>query len=109
MKRALLLISVLFISACVQSGANMALVYQKAAESYCKQTCLIERANNVELSNGPCLGDPVPNVTDWACDVAHDPRTDADNNPTNQCQTYISGQATHFVEIDTNCNVIRSQ
>lgn len=57
-----------------------------------------------EKSNGPCLG---LIKDDWVCDVAHSPRQDMDNNPENQCIEYREGMASHFIEVDEDCNLIR--
>jgi hypothetical protein len=57
------------------------------------------------MTNGPCLGVIEPN---WVADVAHDPRTEVDDDPANQCAAYRSGEAAHFVEHDPDGNVIRS-
>jgi hypothetical protein len=42
------------------------------------------------------------------CDVAHSPRQEVDNNPHNQCQSYLIGQAHHFVEVTPECRLIRA-
>jgi hypothetical protein len=65
-------------------------------------------------SEGPCLSDDaqrkreVGMPSDWVCDVAHNPRTPADNDPANQCEEYRSGAARHFVEVDPDCKLIRA-
>jgi hypothetical protein len=41
-------------------------------------------------------------------DVAHDPRTEADDDPANQCEEYRSGEVDHFVELDPDGNLIRT-
>jgi uncharacterized membrane protein len=62
------------------------------------------------LNTGPCLGDPLLNFTDWVCDIAHSPRQpEIDDKPENQCSAYREGLATHFVEVDTSCNLITSR
>ena len=58
----------------------------------------------VDLSQGPCLGEIKPG---WVADIAHQPRIAADDLPQNQCSAYRSGQARHFVELDTQGRVIR--
>jgi hypothetical protein len=55
-----------------------------------------------DLSKGPCLGEVEP---DWVADVAHDPRTDDDDDPKNQCDSY-GKTAHHFVEVDEDGEVI---
>lgn len=62
-----------------------------------------------DLSNGPCLGNPIPEYPDWVCDVAHSPRqTSVDDLTKNQCSAYREGRVAHFVEVDTNCNLLRA-
>lgn len=63
------------------------------------------KARGVDFDRGPCLGMIKPG---WVADVAHEPRTDADDDPANQCEAYRSGDADHFVELDPNGNYIRS-
>jgi len=50
----------------------------------------------------------MPQNPDWLCDVAHSPRQDADNRPENQCQSYGSRQANHFVDVTPECGVVRA-
>ncbi|MCX6815290.1 MAG: hypothetical protein NT120_00365 [Candidatus Aenigmarchaeota archaeon] len=72
--------------------------------SLCIQLCKEKLGLWSNILNGPCLSN---NITpDWACDIAHNPRIDIDNNPANQCPAY-GKTAQHFVEVDTSCNLIR--
>jgi len=73
----------------------------------CIDICKQKMESGANLSAGPCLSDDV--APGWVCDVAHSPREAVDNNPDNQCQTYRSREATHFVEVDENCAYIRSR
>lgn len=75
--------------------------------SLCINLCREQRDKGVDLSSGPCLSDRI--MEGWVCDVAHDPRVDIDNNPANQCGAYLNGTARHFVEVDLNCNLIRTR
>ena len=59
-----------------------------------------------DLSNGPCLSNEV--IPDWVADIAHDPRQAVDDLPENQCSAHREGQAHHFVELDEQGNVIRT-
>jgi hypothetical protein len=102
-KRALLLGAVALVAACgggpsesEKDAASAAAVaaYEQAVEQ------------GVDMRNGPCLGVIIEN---WVADVAHDPRTDLDDDPANQCEAYRSGDADHFVELDPDGNVIRVQ
>lgn len=68
-------------------------IYQKAVKQ------------GVDLSSGPCLADD--EIPDWVVDVAHNPRQPIDDLPENQCPSYRSGKAKHFVELDPAGNVIR--
>ena len=70
-----------------------------------KQAYERAKARGVDMSRGPCLG---PIKLDWVADVAHDPRTDVDDEPRNQCEAYRNGDADHFVELDPDGNFIRS-
>ncbi len=77
-----------------------------AAENACISACQRAAQSNQDLSAGPCLLDPVPG-TDWVCDVAHAPREPVDNDPKNQCAAFKEGRASHFVEVNSVCNLIR--
>ena len=59
-----------------------------------------------DLTEGPCLGTI---ASDWVVDIAHNPREDIDNQSQNQCTDYLSGKAHHFIELDTNGDVVRVQ
>ena len=100
---ALLLIFLIFVSGCVQTQSN-----EENATSLCQRICNSKLSENI--SNGPCLSDSNANwtVNDWVCDVAHSPRTSVDDLPEYQCQTFRNGEAHHFVEVDTNCDLIRA-
>ena len=60
----------------------------------------------VDMSNGPCLGEITEN---WVADVAHEPREEIDDDPANQCEAFRKGDADHFVELDTDGNLIRAE
>lgn len=66
------------------------------------------RLEGRDLSSGPCIADPLP-VPNWVADIAHDPRQPVDDDPANQCSTYRSGEAEHFVELDPEGNLIRAE
>ncbi len=72
----------------------------------CVDLCNDARNHGMNLTNGPCLGNPLGN-SDWVCDVAHNPRQMVDNLPENQCSAFRNGTAHHFIEVDENCKVIR--
>jgi len=79
-----------------------------AAGKECEQMCRHVSSAGVDLESGPCLASPMTNYHNWVCDVVHDPRTNVDNQPENQCNAYLNNQAKHFVEVDTNCNLVRA-
>ncbi len=74
----------------------------------CIALCEEARAN-MNLSHGPCLSDNNPKWKHegWVCDVAHSPRLPVDNLPENQCREYREGKASHFVEVNEQCEYIR--
>jgi hypothetical protein len=62
-----------------------------------------------DLSAGPCLSESVPGLSDWAVDIAHDPRQPVDDQPPNQCQSFRDGETHHFVELTPDGQLIRAQ
>ncbi len=80
----------------------------KAAIDACMSSCIHTRDAGDKMESGPCLLDPIPVEPDWVCDIAHSPRMAADNLPENQCSFYRSGNSTHFIELDNQCNLIRA-
>ena len=72
----------------------------------CLETCSKVK-NKINLSEGPSLDQYGFNVSDWVCDVAHQPRTPIDNLPQNQCLKYRLQEAHHFVEVTPDCKLIR--
>ena len=62
-----------------------------------------------DLSAGPCLSESLPGLSDWAVDVAHDPRQPVDDQPANQCQSFRDGDTHHFVELTPSGQLIRAQ
>jgi hypothetical protein len=62
-----------------------------------------------DLSNGPCLSESLPGLSDWAVDIAHDPRQPVDDMPANQCQSFRDGETHHFVELTPDGRLIRAQ
>ncbi len=73
----------------------------------CRELCQeIMSSDGQDFEVGPCLSNEI--APDWVCDVAHSPRQAVDNNPANQCLAFREGKASHFVEVDGNCNLIRA-
>ena len=60
-----------------------------------------------DFSNGPCLSNAL--MPDWVADIAYSPRLPIDDLPENQCPVYLEGRAGHFVELDTEGNLIRAR
>lgn len=78
-------------------------------KAYLECVKLCEESKSLDnYSDGPCLSDAVGfKIKDWACDIAHNPRIEIDNDPKNQCKTILNGTANRFVELDENCAIIR--
>lgn len=83
----------------LEKKANQDLAVAKAKDLF-KQKAGAE----VDMSDGPCLSNEI--IVDWVVDVAHNPRQPIDDKPENQCSAFREGKAHHFVELDTNGNVI---
>lgn len=66
-----------------------------------------EQEKGRDLSNGPCLSDAL--MPNWVVDIAHNPRLPIDDKWENQCPSYVGGRSEHFVELDTEGNLIRAQ
>jgi hypothetical protein len=67
------------------------------------------QAKRRDLSSGPCLSESLPGLSDWAVDIAHEPRQPVDDQLSNQCQSYRHGQTHHFVELSPSGQLIRAQ
>jgi hypothetical protein len=78
------------------------------AKQICIQKCKEALSLGENLDNGPCLLNPISELKDWVCDVAHWPREAVDNLAENQCSSYRQGLAKHFVEVTPSCEFIRS-
>jgi hypothetical protein len=66
---------------------------------------LEKKREGTDMENGPCLGKI---ADDWVLDIAHNPRQPGDNKPQNQCQDFIEGKVHHFIELDPDGKLIRS-
>lgn len=58
-----------------------------------------------DMSSGSCLSNDL--MPGWVVDIVHSPREAVDDLPENQCQAFREGRASHFVELDTNGNLVR--
>lgn len=81
---------------------------KEKAISICIETCRQEIIRGKDLSNGPCLLDPIKELPNWVCDVVNVPRQEIDNLQENQCYSYIKGKSKRFVEVSTNCQFVRT-
>jgi len=72
-----------------------------------KELWRIQFQMETDLSAGPCLSNSV--IPDWVADIAHNPRQAVDDQLENQCSAYRDGTAHHFVELDPEGNLIRTQ
>lgn len=69
------------------------------AEQLCQQ-----KKQEMQLES-QCLGS-VGNG-DYVVDIVHVPRAEEDNQIENQCQDYREGRASHFIEFDKECSLVR--
>ena len=97
---------IFFFSGCAQNGVQQSDAGQYALQE-CKELCNSALGSGLDLTNGPCLGNPMQKNSVFVCDIVHNPRAEPDNNPENQCSAFREGSAKHFVEFDTQCNLIK--
>lgn len=102
----LTLIFVILVLGC--AGADQLSDEEKAKQA-CIKECNLALGRGQDLSVGPCLLNPVEEVPDWVCDVAHDPRSPVDSDLANQCSSYRNEFAHHFIEVKQNCEFIRAR
>lgn len=104
---ALISILILFSGCIQQHGADAGGAAKTTAElasEECMQLCESEMQKGTDLSTGPCLSNEI--TKGWVCDVAHSPRAAVDNVAGNQCSAF-GKTASHFVEVDEGCKVIK--
>lgn len=77
------------------------------AVNQAKHLYQLEKQAGRDFASGPCLSNAL--LPGWVLDIAHSPRQPIDDLPDNQCSAYREGKATHFVELDTEGNLIRAQ
>ena len=105
--------SVIAVFAIAISVAAMYILFSQPAQdsqmdvyrSKCISACMATKSGK-GIDNGPCLLNSIDG-SDWVCDVAHDPRQDVDNLHMNQCPAFLSGTASHFIELNMECEIIR--
>jgi hypothetical protein len=67
----------------------------------------VSRGKNLDV--GPCIAEELPGLPAWVADVAHDPREEIDDEPENQCRRFREGEASHFVELTPEGELIRAE
>jgi hypothetical protein len=82
---------------------------QAVAIAQAKMVFRHTQASGRDLSPGPCIAEQLPELSDWAVDIAHDPRQAVDDEPGNQCQSFRDGRTHHFVELTPDGQLIRAQ
>jgi hypothetical protein len=97
-------VAVAVLSGCIAPPETEA---ERATQLYI-QACLYALDIGQNLSAGPCLLDPIPELPNWVCDVAHSPRQDVDNLRENQCDAWHARTADHFVEVTPECAFIQA-
>ncbi len=96
---------VLTASGCLQTGQESP--DEIRAKTACVLLCKLELQKGSDLSEGPCISDGLDENEAWVCDVVHSPRAAADDLPENQCPSF-GFTASHFVEVDEYCELIRA-
>lgn len=61
-----------------------------------------KRAEGINFSS-QCLG----TIGNYSVDIVHNPRTEEDNIPENQCRDFLEDKTKHFIELDKYGNIIR--
>jgi hypothetical protein len=106
---AIIMVAVLGIIIFMPMGNPPGVTDENRAKFACELLCKGALQQGRDLSNGPCLSTEIGDVwelSDWVCDIAHDPREPEDNQPGNQCPDF-GVTATHFVEFTPDCRFIR--
>ena len=105
-----LLAGCLLLAGCGGGGDHVSSSQRSDAITAARVAYESAKAMGIDLRLGPCIADPLPGLGgDWVADVAHDPRRPVDDEPTNQCAHFRSGQSHHFVELDPQGRLIRAQ
>jgi len=110
MKKILLLfvlVSLILASGCIEKEET---VKKINTEDLAVQTCIeICEGSELDLNLSPCLSNDLLGDRQWVCDVAHSPRLPMDNLPENQCEAWLNHTASHFVELDPECKLIKKK
>lgn len=76
-----------------------------SAVNQARKVYLQKKDQGIDFTDGPCLTNDL--LPDWVVDIVHNPRQTIDNLPENQCAAFMEGRAKHFVELDSEGNVVR--
>jgi len=120
-KRALyLLFCLLVLSGCTVENPKLSLDLNKLnwtieaglAQDAAYQAYEKAKINGVDLGNGPCLSDYLFGNADypetvWVLDIVHNPKSQADDLPENQCASYNEGRARNFIEMDEAGHILK--
>ncbi|MDD5162926.1 MAG: hypothetical protein PHD95_01830 [Candidatus ainarchaeum sp.] len=99
--------SILFLLLGCTQSSDSPLPEQQIALKECKQLCNASLPkSDIDWPSGPCLGNPMQQNPDWVCDIAQNPRIALDDIAGNQCSAFPS-PTNHFVELDSQCNLIK--
>ncbi|MGB9708371.1 MAG: hypothetical protein ACPLXC_03565 [Candidatus Pacearchaeota archaeon] len=102
-------VSLLFVTVigCSKPEIKIKPTLQELLTDECEAACQEALQQGQNLSNGPCLLDPIRD-TEWVCDIAHEPREIIDNLRENQCNSWHNGTAKHFIELTPECKFIKA-
>jgi len=88
---------------------NLDIDYSEQVSRTCEAMCNGALVKGGNFTNGPCLMDYFETFPGWVCDLVHSPRNEIDDNPQFQCPSYVQGRASHFVEVDMDCRIVRAK
>jgi hypothetical protein len=69
----------------------------------CAEDIFLQFENNGMIFSSQCLGA----CGDYSIDVVHTPRIDEDDLEENQCEEYLDGKTSSFIEFDSKGNIVR--
>ncbi len=83
---------------------------EQLAQESCVTLCTANVASLKTVENGPCLSDLFKfDVNDYVCDIVNEPRIAVDDLNVNQCQEFLNGDKNYFVEVNTKCELVKTQ